>query len=218
MSTRYKNTVIAPSGNFGSLTVSGTQISLQDFTNRDSTFYNVTANSGYWDSTFHNVTANSADWKQTLSYTNSSSELSISNGNTVSLSSLSDSLTVSYDGISGFNITSPLTGQLLVFSPSGEWANRDDRGSLENMYIYARDTFYNELIYTGDLLSRIDVYHDDTKSTQMFQRSFTYTQSGLLTSVITTDLQTGGNGSVLTKQLNYNTTTNTLTSTSRVYS
>ena len=38
MSTRYKNTVIAPSGNFGSLTVSGTQISLQDFTNWDTAY------------------------------------------------------------------------------------------------------------------------------------------------------------------------------------
>lgn len=51
----------------------------------------VRALTGDWQSTYTTVGSNSANWTQTLSFNTSNAQLSISNGNTISLSSLSAS-------------------------------------------------------------------------------------------------------------------------------
>ena len=133
--------------------------------------------------------------------------------------SWADGGTTTLAGATDTDITNPAKGELLVYTNGAtqKWINKPDRGSLEAMYNYANTQFYNELSYdvTGKLTG-VDVWVTSSKSTKLFERTFTYDVDDNLTTVVTKDVQGGSTRHTLTKTLTY--TNGTLTSVSRVYS
>ena len=94
--------------------------------NNISVYNTFNSNSGNYNSVYNTVQTNSATWgsgssPQTLSFNESNAELTISDGNTVSLSSLNVSyLSALYD----VSIPSPVDGQVLTYSSLlDKWTN-----------------------------------------------------------------------------------------------
>ena len=86
------------------------------------------------------------------------------------------------------------------------------RIELEKQFKIAFNTSYAELTYTGDQLTAVDIWEDDTKALKLFSKSLTYSGDTLI-AIETTDEQTfavlnvtltysGDSLSTVTKQLN----------------
>ena len=117
------------------------------------------------------------------------------------------------------DIGTPAKGELLVYTNGGTdaWQNKKDRGAIESMYNYANANHWNELTYTDDLLTKIEVYVSSSKATLLFDRTFTYDANDTLTTVTTRDMQGGSARHTLTKTYEY-TASGSLSSVGRTYS
>lgn len=119
------------------------------------------------------------------------------------------------------DISSPEKGEVLIYqSSTNKWTNKTDRASIESMYNYANTNFFSELSYDGTgKLTAVDVWVSSSKSTKLYERTFTYDTSDNLTTIVTKDVQGVQGGSprhTLTKTLAYDVNNN-LTSVTRVY-
>ena len=177
----------------------------------------LTAN---WESTyttFKNVSSaflTSETDSQTLTFDEGTKDLTISNGNTVSLSALVDTGTQGTDTeVRGLTANWEST-YVTVSSLSSSWG-----GGLSDIidltFKTAYTTYYHELQYDSVTtnLSAVQIYEDNTKTTHLFEKLLTHTTSALLTGISITDKV---NNNTLTKTLSYDGSDN-LISTTRIY-
>lgn len=108
--------------------------------NWDYAYTVVYANSPNWDSTYSTVQAYSASWvagssAQTLSFNESNAQLTISSGNTVSLSALSGTSVSYLSALNDVSIPAPTNGQVLAYnSVTSKW-NANTPTSVAGLYL-----------------------------------------------------------------------------------
>ena len=105
----------------------------------DSAYSTVLSSSANWNSAYSTVQANSAAWGanhlQTLSFNESNAQLTISSGNTVSLSALSGTSVSYLSALIDVSIPTPTNGQVLAYnSVTSKW-NADTPTPVAGLYL-----------------------------------------------------------------------------------
>ena len=111
--------------------------------NWENTYSTVLSNSANWNSTYSTVQSSSASWgtggsPQTLSFDESTAQLSIFNGNTVSLSALSGSGSTGVSYLSALNdvsIPAPVDGQVLTYNNATNKWNANTPATAAGFYL-----------------------------------------------------------------------------------
>jgi hypothetical protein len=194
----------------------GSQLTGITGTGVDSEVRSLTAN---WESTyttFKNVSSTfltSETDSQTLTFDEGTKDLTISNGNTVSLSALID-LNAADSEVRALTANWENT-YTTVQTNSGSWGSGGSSDIIDLAFKTAYTTYYHELRYdsVNSNLSAVQIYEDNTKTTHLFDKLLTYTSTALLTSISITDKV---NNNTLTKTLSYDGSEN-LISTTRIY-
>jgi hypothetical protein len=186
--------------------------------NRDTEVRSLTAN---WESTYTTFSTASSTFltsetdSQTLSFNEGTKDLTISNGNTVSLSALVDAGSQSADTEVRSLTANWEDTYTTVQTNSASWGGGGSSDIIDLTFKTAYTTYYHELQYDSVTtnLSAVQIYEDNTKTTHLFEKLLTRTTSALLTGISITDKV---NNNTLTKTLSYDGSDN-LISTTRIY-